>query len=130
MNQVLLVSIGYRPNIGGIETHFADLVKGLYKRNREIKVLTYMPLTTSVSAPFYENSSGEQIVRLPIIRGFFYILVKNPILEFIYLTPGLFFALPILVLTKFKTVRVIHSHGLVAGFVSVFWGRIFKKRVI
>jgi len=50
-------------------------------------------------------------------------------MEFLFLTPILFLSLPILFLTKCRRVATIHSHGLIAGFVSVFWGKIFGKKV-
>ncbi len=130
MKNVLLVSIGYSPNVGGIETHFNDLVSGLIKRKWSVTVLTYQPITSKKRAQYREHHSNLNIYRLPIFRGLFYRLVTNPILEFIYLTPGLFIGLFLLLIKERKRIQVIHSHGLIAGFVSVFWGRIFRLRVI
>lgn len=131
MKEVLLVSIGFSPNVGGIETHFDNLVDALDRRGYRVWVLTYKPLTTRVSAPVYEKRGNKVIIyRIPTLRGFFYKLIKTPLLEFIYLVPGLFLLLPIFLIFKGKKIKTIHSHGLVAGFVSVFWGKIFGKRVI
>jgi len=131
MNNVLIVSIGFSPNIGGIETHFDDLVAAISKKKLKNWVLTYKPITTNVKARFFERKGGyTEIYRIPWVSGIFYKLVKNPILEFIYLVPGLFVGLPIFLFLKGKEISVIHSHGLVAGFASVFWGKIFGKRVI
>lgn len=130
MNKVLLVSIGYSPNIGGIETHFNDLVSGLIKRKWRVTVLTYQPITSKKRAAYREYHTGLHIYRLPLFRGLFYKLVRNPVLEFIYLTPGLFLGVLFLLITQRKNIQVIHSHGLIAGFVSVFWGKIFRIRVI
>ena len=130
MKGVLLVTIGFPPNIGGIETHFSDLVEGLVKRKWKVFVLTYQPLTAKMTAAYFEIVSGAEIHRLPILKGLFYKLVKSPLLEFIYLTPGLFVWLPVVLAVKGNSIQVIHSHGLIAGFVSVFWGKIFRKRVI
>ncbi len=130
-NGVLLVSIGFSPNVGGIETHFDDLVEALSKEKIRNWVLTYKPITTKVQAPFFEKRGNyTEIYRVPWISGIFYNLVKNPIAEFLYLVPGLFITLPILLLLKRNNINTIHSHGLIAGFVSVFWGSIFNKKVI
>ena len=132
MKRVLLVSIGFSPNIGGIETHFEDLINALYKRNWAVTVLTYLPLTTKVKAKYFEKRSQTKTViyRVPVVRGLFYKLVHMPIMVFIYLIPGLFIFLPILLLIKGRKYEVIHSHGLIAGFVCVFWGKVFGKKVI
>ena len=70
-----------------------------------------------------------EIIRIPWFRGIFFKLLKNPLFEFIYLFPGLFFVLPLVLLIK-PNINVIHSHGLVSGAVSVFWGKIFGKKII
>jgi glycosyltransferase involved in cell wall biosynthesis len=130
-NSVLIVSIAFSPNIGGIETHFDDLVDYLDKHAWIVSVLTYTPITTNAKAKLFEKKGKQiSIYRIPWFRGVFYTLLKSPILEFLFLLPGLFFMLPILLLTKARSVSVLHSHGLVAGFVSVFWGKVFRKRVI
>src|SRR3989344_6252238 len=122
MNHVLLTSIAFSPNIGGIETHFDDLVKALSARGWKITVLTYKPITTSVSAKMHEYryTKKVEIYRIPWFRGLFFKLLGNSLLEFVYLFPGLFIVLPFILLIK-SDISVIHSHGFVAGAVSVFW---------
>jgi len=116
--------------MGGLETHLEDLTKVIYKNGWFPVVLTYKPVTTKISAKFYEKKQDIEIFRIPWIGNYFYKLVKNPILEFIYLTPALFVMLPILLMFRYKEISVIHSHGLIAGFSSVFWGKLFGKKVI
>jgi len=131
MKEILITSIAFSPNVGGIETHFNDLTKTLVKRGWKVSVLTYKPITTNVKAKTFEKIDNKvTIIRIPWFGGLFYKLVKNPALEFIYLVPGLFFGLPIYLLVFGKKLKTIHSHGLVAGFASVFWGKVFGKRVI
>jgi len=131
MKELLLVSIGFSPNIGGIETHFDNLVGVLDKKDWKVWVLTYKPITTNVGAPFYEKRGKRiTIFRIPWFGKLFYKLVRIPALEFLYLIPGLFIALPLFLVFKGSKLRVIDSHGLAAGFVSVFWGKIFGKKVI
>lgn len=126
--KILQISAHYYPNVGGVETHLVDLVKALAKRGRDIFVLTYRPLTTNVDWKVFEHNNKKVILRIPYFPGLFYGLVTNPILEFLYLFPGLFFVTPFVFL--FFKPNVIHAHGLVAGVVGVFWGKIFRKRVV
>jgi glycosyltransferase involved in cell wall biosynthesis len=128
--KVLIVSIAFLPNVGGIETHFDDLVSALSKRNWHVDVLTYKPITTNIKAGIFEKRNAKiRIFRVPWFGGFFYKLVSNPVLEFLYLFPGLFVVLPFYLIVNRK-VNMIHSHGLIAGAISVFWGKLFGKRVI
>lgn len=126
--KVLQISAHFRPNIGGVETHLTDLVNVLTKESYEVFVLTYKPLTTKVSAKMYEKDKLLTILRIPWFAGLFYKLVSYPLLEFLYLLPGLFFVTPFVLILK--NPNVIHAHGLVAGFIGVFWGRVSGKKVI
>lgn len=125
---VLQLSVHFHPNIGGVETHLNDLINALIKRNWMVSVLTYRPLTTKVGWKIYEKSKNIEILRIPWLPNLFYKLISYPILEFIYLLPGLFLVAPFVII--FKKIDLIHAHGLVAGFVGVFWGRLFGKRVV
>ena len=126
--KVLQLTAHFSPNLGGVETHLDDLLGVLAHKGYEIFVLTYMPLSTSAKWKVWESSKNLRILRIPWISGLFYRLVSSPILEFFYLFPGLFVVLPFVLIVNRPD--VIHSHGLVAGFVGVFWGRIFGIRVI
>jgi glycosyltransferase involved in cell wall biosynthesis len=125
---ILQLTAHYPPNVGGVETHLNDLVTELVNRKQTVTVLTYRPLTTR--APWRMRESGRHflILRLPWIAGFFYKFVKNPALEFLYLVPGLFLVTPFVVIAR--KIEVIHAHGLVAGIVGVFWGKILRKRAV
>lgn len=126
--KILQLTVHFRPNIGGVETHLDDLIKALVKRDWEVFVLTYRPLTTDAKWNIHEKETKVEIFRIPWLPNLFYKLVKAPILEFIYLLPGLFLATPFVLLLK--KIDVIHAHGLVAGFVGGFWGKVFAKRVV
>lgn len=126
--KVLQLTVHFAPNIGGVETHLNDLVKALVKRKIAVFVLAYQPLVAKEKWKLYETDNKFTILRLPWISGFFYKLVKHPILEFLYLFPGLFIATPFVLIKK--NPDVIHAHGLVAGFTGIFWGKIFGKRII
>ena len=126
--RILQLTPHFKPNIGGVETHIDDLVSALSARNNKVFVLTYQPLQTKSYWKIYEASKNEKILRIPWIPGLFYKLVNKPILEFLYLFPGLFIVMPFVIL--FEEPEVIHSHGLVAGVVAVFWGKIFGIRTV
>lgn len=125
---ILQLTAHFRPNVGGVETHLSDLCDSLAKQGFEVTVLTYRPLETEAKWKVFERADHLTILRIPWLPHLFYQLVKMPALEFLYLLPGLFLATPFVVLLK--SIQVIHAHGLVAGFVGVFWGRIFNKRVV
>lgn len=125
---ILQLTTHFSPNVGGVETHLSDLVSALIKRNHQVFVLTYQPLITKTKWKMYESEKNLHILRIPWFPGFFYKLVKTPLIEFIYLFPGLFLAAPFVIV--FNNSEIIHTHGLVAGFVGVFWGKILGKKVI
>lgn len=126
--KVLQLTVHLFPNIGGVETHLNDLINALIKRNWNIFVLAYQPLSTKTDWKIIEKQQNLVILRIPWIRGFFEKLVSHPILEFIYLVPGLFILTPIIIL--FYRPNVIHAHGLSAAVSAVFWGKLFKKRTV
>ncbi|MBI2085904.1 glycosyltransferase family 4 protein [Candidatus Daviesbacteria bacterium] len=126
--KILQLTAHFRPNIGGVETHLSDLCKALTERGFEVTVLTYRPLETDLKWKMLEREKNLTIVRIPWIPRLFYRLIKLPILEFIYLFPGLFLATPFVLL--WKKIDVISAHGIVAGFVGAFWGKVFGKRVV
>lgn len=125
---ILLLTAHFKPNIGGVETHLNDLVYVLTKRKWRVWVLTYKPLTTNVYSKVYEKEGLLTIIRIPWLFGLFYKLVQYPLLEFLYLLPGLFIIAPLVIIVT--NPEVIHANGLVAGFAGVFWARIFKKKII
>lgn len=126
--KVLQLTVHFPPNVGGVETHLADLAAFLLSKNWQIFVLCYQPLSVKVGWKLYESRKNFQIFRIPWLSGLFYKFIPYPMLEFLYLFPGLFIAAPF-VLLRFNPL-VIHAHGLVAGLSAVIWGRIFRKRII
>lgn len=126
--KVLQLTAHFKPNIGGVETHLDDLVNTLLKRGWIVTVLTYRPLTTRAKWQIYESKSGILIIRIPWLPYFFYQFISLPLLEFLYLFPGLFIVTPLVLIMK--NPDIIQAHGLVAGFVACFWGKLFGKRVV
>lgn len=125
--KILQLSVHFSPNLGGVETHLDDLVNELSKKY-SVFVLTYCPLSVREEWKIWEDKKNLHILRLPWVSGLFNRLSKIPAGEFLYLVPGLFIVLPF-VLLLFRP-KVIHAHGLSAGFVGVFWGRLFNIRTV
>ncbi len=125
--KVLELSVHFPPNVGGVETHLWDLVTYL-KKNWQVVILCYQPLSAKISWKVFEKSENLKIFRIPWISGLFYKFIPYPKLEFLYLLPGLFIFTPVILFSE--NPNIIHAHGLVAGFVGVLWGKIFGKKVI
>lgn len=126
---VLIISIGFLPNIGGLETHLKDLIDELIKNNWKVTVLTYQPLNTPVLGKWIERGKKLIVFRLPVLRGIFYKLYKKPLLEFLFLEPLLFLVTPLMLLT-YPNINVVNAQGLIAGFSASFWAKIFRKRYV
>lgn len=128
--KVLIVTSHYTPNIGGVETHLNDLVSALNEHKWRVIVATYQPLAKRTLAPFFEDSSKLTVYRFPWL-GFNIVhkLTNYPIFEFLYLFPGLFLITG-WSLYRNKDIMAIHAQGLVPAVVSLFWSKVFSKRII
>lgn len=126
--KVLQLTAHFSPNMGGVETHLDDLVRGLSDHHHDVFVLTYRPLSVKAPWQIFQSDGKVNILRLPWIPGLFNKLAKIPAAEFLYLVPGLFLALPF-ILVLFRP-DVIHAHGISSGLVAVVWGRLFGIRTI
>jgi|SRR5882724_2145245 len=126
--RILQLTTHFSPNVGGVETHLSDLIRSLINKNYKVFVLTYRPLVTKAPWKIYEKKKNLEIFRIPWMRGFFYTFVSHPILEFLYLIPGIFLITPFIIFVKKP--QIIHAHGLIAGFVGVFWGKLLRKKII
>lgn len=126
--KVLQLTVHLSPNLGGVETHLNDLFNSLISRGFRVFVLAYQPLSTKTDWKWFEQSKNLTILRIPWLRGFFEKLVHFPIIEFIYLVPGLFLITPFVIL--FFRPNVLHAHGISAAVSAVFWGKLFRIRSI
>lgn len=126
--KVLQLTVHLFPNVGGVETHLNDLFQALLRKHWRIFVLAYQPLSTRTKWKIIERSKDFTILRIPWLRGFFEKLVHSPVLEFIYLVPGLFIVTPFIII--FYKPNIIHAHGISAAVSAAFWGKIFKIRTI
>lgn len=125
-----MLSLSYPPNIGGVETHLHDFVKYLSKVRWPALLLTFHPITTRAFAKSYERLGSVEVRRIHWFgKTLFYKLKDRPALEFIYLfIPLLLFGLYYLI--KYRDIKIIHAHGLIAGFVAVVVGKTFGKKII
>lgn len=126
---ILIITIGFLPNIGGLETHLKDLIDELLKRNWKVVVLTYQPIHTPTLGKWIEKEKNLTVFRLPILRGLFYKFLRVPILEFLLLMPLFFLTIPIVLLVN-HGIRVVNAQGISAGFAVAFWSKLFKKRYV
>lgn len=127
--QVVVLTIGFRPNTGGLETHLTDLTNEL-KKKYQMLVITLPPISTRVSAKTVEKEENLSIWRIPWFgKGLFYKFLKFPILEFFYLTPPLFMGL-LIALIKYPSIKVVHVQGLSGIVAGGILSKLFGKRVI
>lgn len=129
---ILMISPFFSPNLGGVETHLDDLTSYLAKEEFNITVITYQPLTAQyISAPFHEQKKNLNIYRLPWLKfNLFYRLESKPLLQFLYLFPGIFLFSLFFLLTKSGRTDSIHGHGLAAAVAALFLSKLFRKKGI
>lgn len=127
--KILILSIAFRPNIGGLETHLSDLTNEIKKRYK-VLVVTLPPISTRVSSRVVERDGNLLIWRVPWFgKNLFYKFMNWPILEFFYLIPPLSFGL-LIALIKYPSIQVIHAQGFSGGLSAVVLGKIFRKKVL
>lgn len=128
---VLIVTTHFPPNIGGIESHLTALVSSLVEKKWNIIIATYQPLALSRFTHSIERQDNVTIYRFPWL-GFniFHKLATRPLLEFLYLFPGLFLVSLFALIYHFKEIKIIHAQGLIPTVVAVILGKISFKRVI
>lgn len=129
---VLILSPFFRPNIGGVETHLDDLCEYLRKNGHKVFVITYQPLTTKAKGKKLEKKENLEIHRMQWFGyNLFPKLELYPVIEFLYLFPGLFICSFFFFLLKHrKKIDVIHAQGLNAALITKIAARIFRKRVV
>lgn len=127
--QAVILSIGFRPNIGGLETHLTDLTNEL-KKKYQLLVVTIPPISTRVSAQVVEYEKNLIIWRMPWFgKDLFRRLLKYSLLEFFYLTPPLFFGL-LIALIKYPSIQVVHAQGISGIVAGGLISKLFGKRVL
>lgn len=127
--KAVILSIGFRPNIGGLETHLTDLTNEL-KKEYSLLVVTLPPISTRVSAFTIEKEQNLTIWRVPWFgKNLFHKLLKYPILEFFYLTPPLLIGL-LIALIRYPSIQVVHVQGISGIVAGGIISKLFGKRVL
>lgn len=128
---ILILSPFFKPNLGGVETHLNDLCDYLRTQGYRTYVITYQPLTTRARGRRLEKGPNLEIHRIPWFgHNWFHKLERYPLLQFLYLTPGLFICSGYFMLRNHRQVEVIHAHGLVAAFIARIIARACRKRAV
>jgi len=130
---IIHLSPFFSPNIGGVETYLDDLTSIISKNHLTQTVITYSPLTSSITARFYTHNQKSKITifRFPHLGGnLFHRLEKKPFLNFLYLTPYLFIVSFFITLFKLRRNIVFHAHGLNSAFAGYLLKFIFHRPLI
>lgn len=130
---ILLLTPFFSPNIGGVETHFDDLVLALDRRGYRVYVQTYSPITTEGVKWKTKEKLGQNIFICRYRwfgKGLFHKVEKNPILDFLYLTPYLFTRTFFWLVFNSRKIDVIHAQGFNAAWMGKFYKKIFKKKLL
>lgn len=120
LKKILIICPFFRPNIGGVESHLHLLTKYLSEHNYKTTVLTYKPITTKVD----NYLKLEKTKNLTIHRYWWFgqkLFDKStpfPLLQFIYVIPGLLISSYIYITKNKKNIDVIHAHGFAAAFIT------------
>ena len=130
---ILILTPFFSPNIGGVESHLDNLVTALDEKGYRVFVQTYSPLTTenTLSKKLEYLGNSTKIFRHKWIgKNLFHKLENHPVLDFLYLTPYLFFRSLLFMIANSKKIGTIHAQGLNAGVIGVFLKVIFRKRLL
>jgi len=126
--RVLIISISFRPNLGGVETHLDNLCDYLRKSNFYVYVLTYQPITTKIKGLNFEKKRNLEIRRVSWFgQDWFHKLEPYPLMEFLYLFPGLFFWTFFFMVRNYSKIDAIHAHGFIAATVARLVTLVYPK---
>jgi len=130
-NVVLQITPFFRPDIGGIQTHLDDLCEYLRTNGWYTYVYTYQPLKLKKRASKLEKRKNLEVHRIAWISGnWANIFENNPLIRFLYLTISLLIYCFWFMFFNHKKIKIIHAHGINAGFIAVVLKIFFNKRII
>lgn len=121
---VFLLTISYRPEVGGVETRLDLIARTLGALGHRVLVYTYQPIITRNRGPGMEREGNVEIRRVRWI-GFdlFHKLEKRPILQMLYLVPCLLVRAALFLLPRHRRFDVIHA----AGFNAALAARVLSR---
>lgn len=113
---LLIITPSFAPEVGGVETRLNDICDFLQKRAVTTSVITYQPIITPVRGAPVETRGSVTIFRYRWPGGdLFHRLLKYPVLEVLYLLPGLLFQGGWHLFRNRRSVRAVHTLGLNAA---------------
>jgi glycosyltransferase involved in cell wall biosynthesis len=130
---VLVLPQTYPPDVGGVETHLADLTAILERRDDfRTWILCYKPIVTKVAGYLPREQRGAVSIRRYWWFGgnLFRRLEPWPALLFLYITPYFLFRSFWFMLAHSRRIDVIHAHGFNMGFVAMVLAALFRKKVV
>ena len=130
-NVVLQITPFFRPDIGGIQIHLDELCEYLRNNGWYTYVYTYQPLKLKKNVSSLEIRKNLEVHRVNWIRGnWANIFENNPLMRFLYLTVALLIYCFWFMLFNHKKIKIIHAHGINAGFIAVVLKIFFNKKII
>lgn len=135
LQEILILTPVFHPEIGGIETHLMDLCKVLSRfGDTHAVVATFQPIFTlkNSSAPSHERIGCFDVIRFKwIMPGLFDRICKHSmLLAELYLMPYYFLRSLGVMLRYRRQIQIIHAQGLMAAFCGRIFAAIFHKRLI
>jgi glycosyltransferase involved in cell wall biosynthesis len=131
---VLVLSQTYPPDVGGVETHLADLTEAFKCQHPDWRVwiATYKPIVTEVSHYLPKEQQGNVTIRRFWWLGgnLFRKLEKAPVLMVLYIVPYFMLRLFFFMVFRMRQVDVIHVHGINMAVVGLVFAKLFNKRVV
>ena len=130
---ILVLPQTYPPDVGGVETHLADLTEA-FQRHPEwtVWIAAFKPIVTDV--PSYRRTERQGNVS---IRRFWWIggnlfrkLEPYPPLMALYIIPYFAFRLFFFMLPRLRKIDVIHVHGINMAMIGLCFARLFRKRIV
>jgi len=130
-NVVLQITPFFRPGVGGMQTHLDDLCEYLRNNGWYTYVYTYQLWAFRKKVSSLEIRKNLEIHRIAWISGKWANIFGNyPLTRFLYLTIMLLIYCFWFMLFNHKKIKIIHAHGINAGFVAVVLKIFFNKKII
>ncbi len=118
-NSVFLLTISYRPEVGGVETRLDLIVRTLASLGHRVLVYTYQPIVTKNRGAGVERDGNVEIRRVAWIRfDLFHKLEHRPLLQMLYLAPYLLLRASLFLLPRRRRFDIIHAAGFNAALVA------------